>query len=151
MVKQITGNKVFSAIPPLIDNESVITDCKQKATIMIKYFCSQARLPPNSGTHLLPPKVMKTTDRLTDLKFTTPEVLKVLLSLNPGKATGPDNIGNLMLKQSAHAIAESLCRIFNYSLETGSFPSSWKNSNVVPILKKNDHQDKTNYRPISLM
>ena len=94
---------------------------------------------------------MKTDDRLTDLRFTPPEVLKVLLSLNTGKATGADNIGNFLLKQTAHVIAEPLCQLFNYSLRTGKFPSAWKKSNVVPVHKKNDRQNKDNYRPISLL
>ena len=31
------------------------------------------------------------------------------------------------------------------------FPSNWKNSNVVPVHKKNDAQNKCNYRPVSLL
>ena len=37
------------------------------------------------------------------------------------------------------------------SLETGIFPSQWKQANVCPVFKKDNKSDKTNYRPISLL
>ena len=36
-------------------------------------------------------------------------------------------------------------------LETGIFPSQWKQANVCPVFKKDNKSDKTNYRPISLL
>ena len=60
-------------------------------------------------------------------------------------------IGNHLLKITAHSIATPLCRLFNYSLNTHTYPSSWKRSNVIPVHKKNSKQDKKNYRPISLL
>ena len=41
--------------------------------------------------------------------------------------------------------------MFKKSLETGIFPSQWKQANICPVLKKNNKSDKTNYRPISLL
>ncbi len=75
----------------------------------------------------------------------------MLTGLNVSKATGPDNIGNFVLKITATAICNPLARLFNYSLQTEKFPSKWKFSNVVPIHKKNSRNDKGNYRPISLL
>ena len=41
--------------------------------------------------------------------------------------------------------------LFNLSLSQSKFPSQWKKANVSPIYKKNDRQNDTNYRPISLL
>ena len=38
-----------------------------------------------------------------------------------------------------------------HSINSGTFPSSWKTSNVVPIFKKHDKSVASNYRPISLL
>ena len=42
-------------------------------------------------------------------------------------------------------------KLFNKSLQTGRFPTQWKQANVCPVFKKENRSDKTNYRPISLL
>ena len=41
--------------------------------------------------------------------------------------------------------------IFNLSLQSGKFPNYWKLANVVPVFKKGEREEVTNYRPISLL
>ena len=59
---------------------------------------------------------------------TSLDVLKKLKSLNPWKSPGPDLITNKMLKECAGetALVLPLVHIFNCSLKTEIFPSSWK-------------------------
>ena len=59
-----------------------------------------------------------------------------LLSLDPSKAPGPDNISSHILKQCSAVITPSLCSLFNQSLQTGTLPSEWKSANVIPVHKK---------------
>jgi hypothetical protein len=151
LVKQVTGNKITSGIPPLLENGTTVTDSKHKATVFNNYFCSQSRLPPMAANHQLPPLVVKTPDTISNMYFTQQEVAKVLSGLQPGKATGPDQIGNFILKSCAQELANSLCNIFNHSLRSCTYPSAWKRGNVVPVHKKSDRQKKENYRPISLL
>ena len=49
------------------------------------------------------------------------------------------------------AIAESLCDMFNLSIATGVFPDSWKIARVVPIFESVQSNDRSNYRPISVL
>ena len=41
--------------------------------------------------------------------------------------------------------------IVNTSLTTGVFPEIWKHAMVIPLLKKGDQENVSNYRPISLL
>ena len=56
-----------------------------------------------------------------------------------------------MLKIVIEEVSIPLKMIFDRCIAEGTFPSSWKKANVQPVHKKNSRQDKTNYRPISLL
>ena len=56
-----------------------------------------------------------------------------------------------MLKMAKDEVSIPLKLIFEKCIHTGKFPSLWKQANVQPVHKKNSRQDKTNYRPISLL
>ena len=86
-----------------------------------------------------------------DLLCSVTEVTHLLQALDTKKATGPDGIAAVMLKEVATQIAPSITRLFNLSLSTGCLPSEWKYSNIVPIPKSNDPTVASNYRPISLL
>ena len=47
---------------------------------------------------------------------------------------------------------QKLLDIYNHSWNTGTFPTSWKEAIIIPILKKGkDRHSKTSYCPISLL
>ena len=84
------------------------------------------------------------------ITFRTPGIAKLLHSLNPYKAAGPDCIPTHILKIASDQIAPVLSRIFQKSYNSGILPSDWKDANIVPIYKKGDTQLLSNYRPVSL-
>ena len=47
-------------------------------------------------------------------------------------------------------IAKPIRNCINSSILTGTFPDELKIADIVPVFKKEDPNDKTNYRPISL-
>ena len=55
---------------------------------------------------------------------------------------GPEPSHNLILGKSV--LAAPLTKIINESIRTGVIPENWKESVVVPILKKGDANDKAN-------
>ena len=80
---------------------------------------------------------------MPEIKIHENGIFKLLNGLNIHKATGPDGIPTLVLKELAHALTLS-------SINQGSIPDEWKEANVVPIFKKGDKSTAVNYRPVSL-
>ena len=75
---------------------------------------------------------------------------KVLKSLDPSKAAGPDGLPSRYLKLIADELTPSLFLLFSASLQQGRIPADWKRAMITPIFKKGLHNDPTNYKPISL-
>ena len=83
-------------------------------------------------------------------EITVQGLTKLLEGLNGGKAPGPDELPNLILKNAANEISPFLKIIFDQSLQTGKLPDDWVEANVAPVFKKGDRHSLANYRPISL-
>ena len=81
----------------------------------------------------------------------TSAVFSLLSKLYKSKATGLDRISAKLLRVCPDLIAESLCAIFNRSINTGIFPTDWKCSKVIPLFKKGERRDLNNYHPISII
>jgi len=80
-----------------------------------------------------------------DLNFVDTIVMEKLLKLNSDKSPGSDGIHPLLLKKCATVLVEPLSLLFQRSFDTGTLPADWKTANVVPIFKKGDRTDRTNY------
>ena len=76
---------------------------------------------------------------------------KVFGKFKTSKGSGTDGIASCFLKLALPVISESLCDIFNLSIATGCFPDSWKIARVAPIFKSGQPDDRSNYRPISVL
>ena len=70
---------------------------------------------------------------------------------NHWKASGLDKICARLIRECAHLICISICKIFNCSLTTGIFPDDWKCAKVTPLFKHGGSSDMNNYRPISVI
>ncbi len=143
------GNSKSSAQGPLMHNGKIVTDGTEKANLLNDFFVDQSLLDTsNAQLPAIDPVSQYTMPQLV----TQPEDIYAILSkLDPNKATGPDGVGNRLLKEAAISIAEPLSHLFNFCLSLGHFPESWKLAHVIPIFKKNDPLLCTNYRPISLL
>ena len=82
----------------------------------------------------------------------SPEEVKIILrSLSDSTAKDIFGLSNKILKQLSEGLALPLSIIINKCFTSGSFPSRLKTSRVIPIFKKGDENDPSNYRPISLV
>ena len=79
------------------------------------------------------------------------EIKRLIWKLPNKKSSGYDNIDNILLKQLCDKISNPFAYICNMSLTQGTFPSSMKLADVVPLYKNKERHLRTNYRPISLL
>ena len=67
---------------------------------------------------------------------TKQEVLKIIASLNKRSSTGVDFIDAQAIKLVKHVIVGAVTRIINLSIQTSTFPSIYKHSQIIPLKKK---------------
>ena len=83
---------------------------------------------------------------------TTPqEIQTIISSIQNEYSAGVDGTPSFLIKLLPSNIVVTLTNIFNLSISTDTFISSFKNSKVIPILKKGNPKLAENYRPISLL
>ena len=62
-----------------------------------------------------------------------------------------DKINIKLFKDTSEVIAHSIAKLINRSIQSHTFPSSWKCSKVIPSYKSGDRTKASNYRPISVL
>ena len=77
-------------------------------------------------------------------------VFELLSALDATKACGPDLILAGLLKEGTAETSHSLTKIFNLTLCSNTLPQDWLSAHIVPVHKKCDKRNPSNYRPISL-
>ena len=76
----------------------------------------------------------------------TEDINKIIKSLNPNKATGPDHIPLKIIKTAANVIDSHLAHIINKDLKENRFSENAKTALVRPIYKKDGRGKIKNYR-----
>ncbi|UYV71946.1 hypothetical protein LAZ67_9001272 [Cordylochernes scorpioides] len=85
-----------------------------------------------------------------DRELTLDEIKVEIKSLADGKAAGPDNIPNELLKKLPIPILEKLRNILNNIMIAEKYPEIWTNSIMHPIFKNGERNNPFNYRGIAL-
>ena len=74
------------------------------------------------------------------------------MNLDLSKASGPDFIPVVVLKNCEPELSYILTELFNKCLKESCFPDCWKVSSVVPVFKNvGERSTAKNYRPVSLL
>ena len=134
-------------VSPLKENGQLHSDSRRKAEILNNQFCS---VFTSEDTKNIPKLPGPPNTEMPKFKITVQGVNKLLKSLNGDKASGPDKLQNLILKNAGNEISPFLKIIFDQSLQTVKLPDDWLEPNVSPVFKKGDRNSLANYRTISL-
>jgi Reverse transcriptase (RNA-dependent DNA polymerase) len=96
----------------------------------------------------------KLTERESNMlnnDFTIAELDKAMGDLNTGTASGPDGLGNTVLKKLWKFIRMPFLKYANHCLYTGVLTENFRTASIKLIPKKGDTSQIKNWRPISLL
>ena len=120
-----------------------------EAKLFAKNFSKNLNLD-DSGISL-PVFPSRTNLKLHNISVTHKMVKKVIANLDSSKASGPDCIPVVVLKNYEPELSYILAKLFNNCLKESCFPDCWKVSSVVPVFKNvGERSTAKNYRPVSL-
>uniref|UniRef100_A0A3B3WIQ9 Reverse transcriptase domain-containing protein n=1 Tax=Poecilia mexicana TaxID=48701 RepID=A0A3B3WIQ9_9TELE len=101
---------------------------------------------------LLLPTVSNEQNEILTKNITIQEIEKAINKLKPNKSPGPDGFNADWYKIYLKDLSPVLLRTFNWVLNGGQIPPSWKETMITVIPKEGkDRLDCSNYRPISLL
>ena len=148
-------SKNVTTIDKLLHNNRIITDKQEICNSMNNYFCDIGKTISESVTtthanykDYMPPPL---TNSIFMETTTTFEIASIIQKLNVKKGPGPDGIHTRLLVDIAEEISTPLEHIFNMSILTGTIPTDLKIAKVIPVYKKGDKTESSNYRPISML
>ena len=125
----------------ILENGSSITDPTIIANKFNSYFLPQLPMTFNPRSILRILILLNISKNLIfTIFFISPtsqfEVFNIISNLKSGKASGPNSIPTVILKQFNNEISYVLSKLFNLSFSTGVFPDVLKISSVLPLFKK---------------
>jgi len=112
---------------------------------------SNVYAPYESYTPPCLPNTLVQNDALLDGVITTQEIKLTLKKLKTNKAPGSDLIPNEYWKFGSDKLIGFLASLFTLCLSVGRVPSEWGKAYIIPIHKKGDATDPSNFRPIALL
>ena len=150
MLKGFYNGEKEPVTPSLVVNNKFVTDFKNKANIFDVFF-SKKCIPLANGRKLPENQVYSTISRTNSVPFSDNLVIKIIRNLNVNKVHGHDDIPIRTIKMCHESLVRPLSMIFQHSLNSYIYPSTWSKANVIPIHKKDDKLCVNNYRPMSLL
>ena len=113
ILKTFYNKRKIPLIPPLLVNNSFVTDFKEKANLFNEFFCKQCTPVANDST--LPTLLETPNEALSSLEIIA-NIGKIIKALKLNKAHGHNEISIRMLKLCESAITEPLYSIYKNCL-----------------------------------
>lgn len=165
VINEIAGRKINSAglpINEILENKYPTSTPKDYLNIVNSYFATTGnRLVENNFPNIInstqsnlgkqPNNLSNSSSNFKLNTISSYEVIQILNNLNNNSAPGADGYTALFFKQIGDNIILPIVHIINCSITNGIVPDELKVARIVPIHKKGNKSDFTNYRPISIV
>lgn len=119
----------------------------------VKHFSSMANeaerplTPDNINDNIPEPTI--NIEQLDSPIITIDEVKKTVSKLKRNKSCDIENNVAEFFIDANDVMSSYLCEIFNYIFDNCIYPSAWSKGVIVPLYKKGDRNDPSNYRGIT--
>ena len=140
-------NNKNTGISPLRSEGLLYTDTLKKENILNEQFKSAFTFETNT---VISDKGPPTHPIVDNIDINREGIYKLIKNINPKKATRPDNITGIVIKENINTCTDIFTLFFTKSIHTGKVPHDWNHANVTPVFKIGDKHHPGNYRPISL-
>ena len=128
----------------------MLSSASDKAKLFAENFSKKSNLD-DSGISL-PVFPSRTNLTLHNISVTSKMVKKVVMNLDLSKASGPDCIPDVVLKNCEPELSYISAELFSKCLKKSCFPDCWKVSSVVPVFNNiRERSTAKNYHPVSLL
>ena len=128
----------------------MLSSTSDKAKLFAENFSKNSNLDDSGISSPVFPS--RTHLKLHNISVTPKMVKKVMTNLDLSKASGPDCIPVVFLKNCEPELSYILVELFSKCLEESCFPDFWKVSSRVPVFKNvGEKSTAKNYRPVSLL
>ena len=128
----------------------MLSSASDKVKLFAENFSKNSNLD-DSGISL-PVFPSRTNLKLYNISVTPKMIKKVIANLDLSRASGPDCIPVVVLKNCEPELSYILAELFNKCLKESCFPDCWKVSLLVPVFKNvGERSTAKNYRPVSLL
>ena len=128
----------------------VLSSASHKAKLFAKNSPKNSNID-DSGISL-PVLPSRTNLKLHNISGTHKMVKKIIVNLDTSKASGPDCIQVVVLKNCEPELSDILAKFFNKCLKEFCLPDFWKVLSVVPVFKNvGERSTPKNYYSVSLL
>ena len=128
----------------------VLSSASEKAKSFVKNFFKNSNLDDSGITVFA--FTSRTNLKLHNISVTPSLVKQVITNLDSSKASGPDCLPLVVLRNCEPELLYILAVLFNKCLKESCSPDCWKVSLVVPVLKNVEERSTAkNYCPVSLL
>jgi len=130
-IKKFLTSKPTQSFIPTLDNDA--TTNQLKAAMLQATFFPE---PPDAETNDIPPITDTSSYPMPvdfDSRITERQIETAIAKLGPHKAPGPDGITNQVLKKNVGVLKGHILKIVQTSLNTGHFPSPFKNTLTIVL------------------
>lgn len=85
------------------------------------------------------------------LRTNEAKVLEAINSVNNSYSKDLFHINTAFLKRNKNTLVKPLTHLFNLSVQSGQFPTTWKQAKVMPLFKSGTPDQVCNYRSVSIL